>query len=141
MNKIERLLQKYKADRDKLDYMIQTLERDLAEPEESEPRRRGRQRGASVADLAENVLSKFPEGLMIPTLILELKKLGYESQAENPANTVNSILHRAEQFTRMPDGRWILEKFATLQVPTPTISSGAPQPRPLTRVHKTGTEP
>jgi hypothetical protein len=140
MNKIERLLQKYKADRDKLDYLIQTLERDLAEPEESEPRRRGRQRGASVADLAESVLARFPEGLMIPTLILELKKLGYESQADNPANTVNSILHRAEQFARMSDGRWILKKFVAIQPPNPSIPSGTPHPRPITRMPKTGTE-
>lgn len=130
MNKIERLLQKYKTDRDKLDYLIQTLERDLAEPEDSEPRRRGRRRGASVADLAENILAKFPEGLMIPSLLLELKKLGYESQAENPANTVNSILHRADEFARLPDGRWTLQRFASLGKPVIAIP----------RVAKSGTE-
>jgi hypothetical protein len=136
VTKIERLLHKYKADRDKLDYLIQTLERDLAEPEESEPRRRSRQRGASVADLAESILARFPEGLMIPALLLELKKLGYESQADNPANTVNSILHRADQFARMPDGRWILKKFVAIQPPNPN----PPLARPITRVPKTGTE-
>jgi hypothetical protein len=134
VNKLDRLLQKYRTERDRLDFLIQTLERDLKELLGDSIDQRRRRKGPSIVSLAEKVLAKYPDGLLMPALLLELRKLGYESKGENPANTVNSVLHRAsDQFMRLTDGRWILEKFSDLHrvVKTPDgalkISNGAPK--------------
>src|SRR5271167_3582609 len=101
MNQIKILIQKhrdelaqvereYLAKREKLAFLIQALEADLLE---NPTKRRGRRpkTGHSVAELAEQILAR-PEnksGLTVPTLLLELKKMGYESEAGDKANTVN----------------------------------------------------
>jgi len=119
MSQIKTLLQKHKeeraqlerdfhAKREKLDFLIETLEGALSE---ATPKRRGRRKtGQSAADLAEKVLDSRPEGMFIPSLLAELKKLGYETQSENATNTLNAALHREkDRFVRIED-RWILKK-------------------------------
>ncbi|HEY9158342.1 hypothetical protein [Candidatus Binatus sp.] len=125
MSQIKTLLQKHQEERaqlerdfqtkrGKLDFLIETLEAALSE---ATPARRGRRKtGQSVADLAEKVLDSRPEGMFIPALLGELKRLGYETQSKNEPNTVNALLHREkDRFVRIED-RWILKKYqATVQ--------------------------
>jgi HB1, ASXL, restriction endonuclease HTH domain len=114
MNQLERLLQKKRAERDKLDYLIQEIERELGVQDSKQRAGGTRKRGTSVASLAEKVLEAHPVGLKVPALIAELGKLGFKTESKNPTNNVNSILHRTgSPFVRLDDGRWILEKHAS----------------------------
>jgi hypothetical protein len=98
----------YQHEREKLLFVINELEQAVSET----PTRGRRKSGESVPDLAEKILDSRPEGLSTPSLLTELKKLGYETESKNPINSVNSLLHRkALPFVRMPDGRWLLEKY------------------------------
>jgi len=116
MNQIERLLQKYRAERDKLNFLIDTLERERPEPGEkrSTSVRRGRkQSSSSIRALSEKALEAEQhryKGLKMPALLAEIGKLGFKSTSDNPGNTVNSVLHRIPAFTKLDDGRWILTK-------------------------------
>lgn len=102
----------YQVQRDKLLFAIERLEKAMSE---ATPKRRGRgKNGQSIADLAEKVLDPRPEGLYLPGLLAELKKLGYETESKNAANTVNSILNREkDRFVRVED-RWILKKHQAM---------------------------
>jgi hypothetical protein len=98
----------YQLQRDKLLFAIEKLEKAISE---ATPRRRGRGRsGHSIADLAEKVLDSRPEGMFVPALLAEVKKLGYMTESKNAANTLNTALNREkDRFLRVGD-RWILKK-------------------------------
>ncbi len=105
MNQIEKLLQKYRAERDRLDWLIQTLEAEIGQkPSVTKgARSQRRQSGASTVTFAKQALQANIHGLMIPALLAEMKKLGYESRSKNEANNLNSILHREGlPFQRTP---------------------------------------
>lgn len=121
MNPLRQMLDRYLEERTKLDVVIEALERELRAEKGDRParparkgRRVGRHKSAkSITSLAEKALTLNPEGLMIPALIAELQKLGFESKAADPSNVINSVLHRHKPpFRRLENGRWILEKYA-----------------------------
>ena len=78
MNQIEKLLQKYRAERDRLDWLIQTLEAEIGQkPSVTKgARSQRRQSGASTVTFAKKALQANIHGLMIPALLAEMKKLG-----------------------------------------------------------------
>jgi HB1/ASXL restriction endonuclease-like protein with HTH domain len=117
MNPLRKMLDRYLAERDKLDLIIVALEKELKESNVTKsvkpsPRMAGRQKSSnSVASLAQKVLESHPSGLMLPALIGELGRLGFNSAANDVPNTINAILHRHKPpFKRLSDGRWALEK-------------------------------
>jgi hypothetical protein len=137
MNQLEFLLAQARKERDDADRIVKWLEHQIAqmdvgnpeiEREQSKPIRKrqslGRRKSASVPVMAETVLRAFPLGLMTTQLLVELRKLGYESRSKNPANTLNSILRQAvPTFKRLADGRWILTAF--VEHSKADISNGA----------------
>jgi hypothetical protein len=123
MDKLERLLQMARQERDKFDSIVQWLEGAIPqlEPVNEEPesiigaiskyqtrrRRVVRRKGPSVPTLAKVILRAFPQGLTAPQLLAELRKVGYESTSKNPANVLNSILRQEpDAFQRPSEGRW-----------------------------------
>ena|ERR1039458_8239220 len=73
----------------------------------------------SMPVLLEKVLDGKPQGLPIPMLLLELKKIGFQSKSKDPHATLASVLHRCkpQKFLRKADGRWFLSKYQTNVVP------------------------
>ncbi len=160
MNQIEQLLKKYREQREKYDFLIHTLESELSGAGAAVPRRtrKGRQRtGTSIPSLAKKVLELAGiqgDGLTVPNIIAEITKLGYQTDSKNPANSVNSTLHKAaksgEPFVRVGN-KWYLTKYAPSArseepnstpfngafgkiakrefPPVPTGQSGSPMPR------------
>ena len=123
MENTARLLEMARKERDRFDFIVEWLERaipQLPSLNESESgvvkpasmirrRRIARRKGPSVPTLAKVILRSFPQGLTVPQLLAELRKVGYESTSKNPANVLNSILRQeSESFKRSPDGRWNL---------------------------------
>jgi hypothetical protein len=160
MNQIKQLLNKYRTERDKYDFLIRTLESELSGAGATVPhtaKKGGRQpTGNSIPALAKRVLELAGiqgEGLTVPNIIAEITKLGYQTDSKNPANSVNSTLHKAakngEPFVRVRN-KWYLKKYAPADSapladairnvmnhespPTPAGKSGAPTPNHLRRV-------
>ncbi len=113
MNALEKMLVKYRADRDKLNFLIDAIESEILASGISSTKRGPRRKGAgSIVTLAAKALENKIAGMTIQALIAELRKFGYESASQDPANTVNAVLHRNKMvFRRFPDGRWILQKY------------------------------
>ena len=135
MNQIKQLLNKYRTERDKYDFLIRTLESELSCGGTAVPRsttRKGRQpTGKSIPALAKKVLELAgiqTEGLTVPNIIAEITKLGYQTDSKNPANSVNSTLHKAakngEPFVRIGN-KWYLKQYA------PTDGGEADESTPL----------
>ena len=119
MKKIEKMLQKYRAERDKLDFLIQALEKEFPGSygeKHALGGRPGRKKSAtSVHALSEKALEieQNRNGLKVRSLITEIAKLRFMTKSDKPENTVNSILRRyPKTFRKLADGRWILVKYA-----------------------------
>ena len=123
MDRLDRLLEKARQEREQADLIVKWLERsiphlgdvdqgDLTRQPTRKRRPLGRRKGPSVPVLSETILRAHPQGLTTTQLLAELRKLGYESRSKNPANTLNSILRSAGNFKRLSDGRWILAESA-----------------------------
>lgn len=102
-----------------LGYLIERLERRLGTPLENEAAFDVDLVADSVAhlsiiELAEKVLSAKSKGLTMPALLAEFRKLGWQSHSVNPANSVNSSLHRKGLPFRKRGGRWIVEERAVV---------------------------
>ncbi len=128
---ISRLLIKARGERDEKAAIVKWLEQELAEATQALGKTGAPATPETLMALAANatnqllelqanlsvrqksavILAAQPEGLTIPALLLELRKQGWQSTSENPANVVNSILNRSGRpFRRMGD-RWFHEKF------------------------------
>ena len=106
-------------ERDKEVYAIRSLEMALEESDRSKSWsqwNRNKRPGdpLSIPVLLETVLEKNREGLKPPSLLVELGKIGFQTNAKKPIANLLSVLHRhkPEQFTRLKDGRWCLTKYA-----------------------------
>ncbi|MGH7780898.1 MAG: hypothetical protein ACREQR_13855 [Candidatus Binataceae bacterium] len=122
MNRIKQILEEKRTELDGLDakraklvYFIETLEVELRKQPSLT---RKRERSVSVPKLTRHILLTHTNGLTVPSLLTELKKLGYETTSANPINNLNSILHRHEDFKRLEDGRWLLIE---------TVASSSPE--------------
>jgi hypothetical protein len=133
---LNRLLFKARAERAEKDVIIRWLEQQLVEASgKSSPQQvvadvlmnsvaqlTELQANLSVRQLSAVILAAQPEGLTIPALLLELRKRGWQSNSENPANIVNSILNRTGRpFRRMGD-RWFHENFFQQEPSGPTAA-------------------
>jgi hypothetical protein len=128
MDKLECLLEMARQERDKFDSIVKWLENaipqlsqltDESESAETPPvvttksttrrRRIPHRKGPSVPTLAKVILRSFPQGLTVPQLLADLRKVGYVSTSKNPANVLNSILRQEpDAFKRSSEGRWTL---------------------------------
>ncbi len=96
------------------------LDESLAESEKAllHPKRPGDP--TSLPVLMESILESHEEGLTVAELLIELKNMGFESTAKNPAANLNTVLyrHRPTKFQKTKDARWYLTKYPT---PTPKL--------------------
>lgn len=141
---LNRLLFKARAERAEKDAIVRWLEQQLLEA----TGKAGPQQiaealvttaAATVAQLSELqatlsvrqksavILAAHPEGLTIPALLVELRKSGWQSTSENPANIVNSILNRSNRPFRRVGERWYHESFAPQQEPDAVGPVAAPE--------------
>jgi len=107
-------------ERDREVYMIKNLETGLSEKDREKswsaqhrPRREGDP--LSIPTLIQQVLEKHPDGLQVPALYAEVRKIGFQSEAKKPIGVLNSVLHtRTDLFSRrkIPRGvLWFLKKY------------------------------
>ena len=104
MNQIEKMLVKYRTQKEKLEFLIETLERELAESDDEQPSVRKRSSSTSTITLSDKVLQDHPDGLRTQALLAEMRKLGYVTESKEPTNNLNSQLHRNKRFRRLNDG-------------------------------------
>jgi len=69
----------------------------------------------SIPALVQQVLEKHPNGLQVPALYAEVRKIGFQSESEKPIGVLNSTLHaRKDLFSRRKIARgvlWFLKKY------------------------------
>lgn len=102
--------------RDKEVHAIKALEMFLPESERwTQWRRTDKKDGDPLAlstRMAE-VLEKNRDGLNARTVLAEVRKLGYQTTAENPLAMVQGTLHRRKDlFCQLKNKTWILKKYA-----------------------------
>ena len=72
----------------------------------------------SVPALMQQVLEKHPNGLQVPALYAEVRKLGFQSESKKPMGVLSSTLHaRSDLFARRKVARgvlWLLKKYEHL---------------------------
>lgn len=136
---LNRLLIKARSERDEKASIVRWLERELAEAVQAMNKPGAPQtpdailaaiaaaNAAANAQLSELqaslsvrqksavILAAHPEGLTIPALLVELRKSGWQSKSEDPANIVNSILNRSNRPFKRVGERWYHENFAPQQ--------------------------
>ncbi|HXC00488.1 MAG TPA: hypothetical protein VNU74_08810 [Terriglobales bacterium] len=140
---LNRLLVKARAERDEKDVIVRWLEQQMAEairkpgavlpPEDliaatanAVAQLSELQATLSVRQLSAAILAAQPEGLTIPALLLELRKRGFQSASDNPANIVNSILNRASRPFRKMGDRWFHERFFQQEPNGPATPTATP---------------
>jgi hypothetical protein len=121
MNQIQQLIKKYERERENLDYLIEKLKSEVSDtaPDDDVPRPRKQRRRSehSVPTLAEKLLETVgKDGMTVPTLVSELRRMGAVIESEIPSNSVNSTLHKTAKRGTVPfvkDGlKWYLKKYA-----------------------------
>jgi hypothetical protein len=121
-------------ERDREVYLIKGYEKLLGEKAREKswsaqhrPRREGDP--LSIPTLIQQVLEKHPDGLQVPALYAEVRKIGFQSKAKKPIGVLNSVLHtRADLFSRrkIPRGvLWLLKKYEHV-LPAETVSVKQP---------------
>jgi hypothetical protein len=79
----------------------------------------------SIPSLIQQILEKYPDGLQVPALYAEVRKIGFQSKAKNPIGVLNSVLHaRTDLFSRrkIPRGvLWFLKIYEHV-LPAETVS-------------------
>ena len=74
----------------------------------------------SVPMLLKQVLEKYPDGLKTPALLVEMRKIGFQTDSKDPIAVLTTSLHRRKDlFARRNAGhrdhknvRWCLSKYA-----------------------------
>jgi hypothetical protein len=107
-------------ERDREVYLIKNLETMLDEKAREKSwsaQHRHKQEGdpLSIPALVQQVLEKHPNGLQVPALYAEVRKLGFQSESKKPIGVLNSTLHaRSDLFARRKVARgvvWFLKKY------------------------------
>lgn len=107
-------------ERDREVYAIKNLELALDEKELEkswtvQQRHRKEDDPFALPTLMRQVLEKHPDGLQVPALYAEVRKLGFQTDAKNPTNLLSSTLHaRPDVFARRKVARgvlWRLKKY------------------------------
>ncbi len=107
-------------ERDREVYLIKDLEtllddkaREKSWSAQQRPKREGDP--LSIPSLIQQVLEKYPDGLQVPALYAEVRKIGFQSAAKKPIGVLNSVLHaRTDLFSRRKIARgvlWFLKKY------------------------------
>jgi len=120
MGKLQAEEARLALERDREVYMIKNLETGLSEADREKswsaqhrPRREGDP--LSIPTLIQQVLEKHPDGLQVPALLAEVRRIGFQSDAKKPIGVLNSVLHtRTDLFSRrkIPRGvLWFLKKY------------------------------
>ncbi len=110
--------------RDKEVYGIKLLERtldDTAREKSWTAQHRAKRPGdpLSVSALMQQVLENYPDGLKLPALLVEVRKIGFHTDSKEPIAVLTSTLHRRKDlFARRNAGhrdlknvRWCLTKY------------------------------
>jgi hypothetical protein len=106
---------------------IETLLDDKAREKSWSAQQRPKREGdpLSIPTLMQQVLEKHPDGLQVPALLAEVRKIGFQSDAKKPIGVLNSVLHtRTDLFSRrkIPRGvLWFLKKYEHV-LPAETVS-------------------
>jgi hypothetical protein len=107
-------------ERDREVYAIKKLESALDDQDREKSwsaQHRYRREGdpLSVPVLMQQVLEKHPNGLQVPALYAEVRKLGFQSESKKPMGVLASTLHaRSDLFARRKVARgvlWFLKKY------------------------------
>jgi hypothetical protein len=119
-------------ERDRSVFAIKTLEmaldeKDLEKSWTAQQRYRKQDDPFALPMLIHQVLEKHPDGLQVPAIYTEVRKLGFQTDAKNPLNLLSSTLHArtADLFTRRKIARgvlWLLKKY-DYQLPADSTST------------------
>jgi hypothetical protein len=112
------------AEREKEVFAIRTLEEALDESERAKSwtaQHRNKKPGdpLSVAVLIEQALENRIDGLRLPALLTEVRKLGFQTDSKDPIGVLTGTLHRRKDLFARPtvghrgrkDIRWCLKKY------------------------------
>jgi|ERR1700734_2039691 len=118
-------------ERDREVYAIKNLELALDEKELEkswtvQQRHKKEDDPFALPTLMRQVLEKHPDGLQVPALYAEVRKLGFQTDAKNPTNLLSSTLHaRPDVFARRKVARGVLWRLKKYDYQLPPESTSA----------------